>query len=287
MNVTTQQDTLADRPLGAAERARFFVSARHDGLECLEATFRTHVYAPHAHETYVVGTVHAGCETFLCGGARHYVGPGDLTLVNPLEVHDGEPFEDGYSYRMSYPTVALMEEASREVSGREACAAPFFPEPCVHDPEGAGLFMAAHRQMQAAADTFAVDEALLRVMALLVSRHGGVRPQPLGREPGPVSKARALIDARFAEDLSLDDLATASGLPRHLLIRAFRRETGATPHSYLVNRRVLEARCLLRAGVTPAETALAVGFFDQSHLTRAFKARHGVTPGAYRAAFRH
>jgi AraC-like DNA-binding protein len=254
------------------------VSARHDGLECLEATFRTHVYAPHAHETYVVGTVHAGCETFVCRGARHYVGPGDLTFVNPLEVHDGEPFEDGYSYRMSYPTVALMKEAAGEVSGRAAGEAPFFPDPCVRDPEGAALFAAAHRLMQSATDGFAADETLLRVMALLVSRHGGVRPQPLGRELGPVSRARALIDARFSDDLSLDDLAAAAALPRHLLIRAFRRETGATPHSYLVNRRVLEARSLLRAGISPA---------DQSHLTRAFKARHGVTPGAYKAAFRH
>lgn len=287
MDVTTQQDTLADRPLGGAERARFFVSARHDGLECLDATFRTHVYAPHAHETYVVGTVHAGCETFLCAGARHYVGPGDLTFVNPLEVHDGEPFEDGYGYRMSYPTVALMAEAAREVSGRTGEPEPFFPEPCVHDPEGAALFMEAHRLIQAGMDDLAADETLLRVMARMVARHAGVRPQSLGPEAGPVAKARALIDGRFADDLSLDDLARAAGLPRHLLIRAFRKETGATPHSYLVNRRVLEARSLLRAGISPAETALAVGFFDQSHLTRAFKARHGVTPGAYRAAFGH
>jgi AraC-like DNA-binding protein len=90
---------------------------------------------------------------------------------------------------------------------------------------------------------------------------------------------------RFAEDLTLDVLAREAGLPRHLLIRAFRREAGATPHSYLVNRRALAARALLRSGATPSDAAVAVGFFDQSHLTRAFKARFGVTPGAYRAAF--
>ncbi|WP_293863167.1 AraC family transcriptional regulator [uncultured Alsobacter sp.] len=287
MDVTSQRSTLDDRPLGKAERARFFVSERHGGLECLEATFRTHVYAPHAHETFVVGTVVAGCETFLCRGARHYVGPDDLTFVNPLEVHDGEPFEDGYSYRMSYPTVDFVAAAAREVAGEASARMPYFAQPCVRDPEGAALFVQAHRLLDQGEDALAGDEALLGVMALLVARHGGVRPRSLGQEAAPVKRAQALIDDRFADDLSLDDLAAAAGLPRHLLIRAFRRETGATPHSYLVNRRVLEARSLLRSGVSPAEAALAVGFFDQSHLTRAFKARHGVTPGAYRAAFRH
>lgn len=285
MDVISQRDTLANRPLGSAERARFFVSARHDGLECLEATFRTHVYAPHAHETYVVGTVLAGCETFLCRGARHYVGPGDLTFVNPLEVHDGEPFEDGYTYRMSYPTAALVRAAACEVSGRTEPHLPFFAAPRVRDPEGAGLFVAAHRLVEAGTDGLAAEEALLRALAMLVTRHAGVRPLALGREPGPVTRARTLIEARFADDLSLGDLAVAAGLPRHLLIRAFRQETGTTPHAYLVNRRVLAARHLLRCGAAPSEVALAVGFFDQSHLTRAFKARFGVTPGAYRAAY--
>jgi AraC-like DNA-binding protein len=285
MNVVTQRETLDSHPLGEAERARFFVSPQHGGLECLSATFRTHVYAPHAHETYVVGTVIEGCETFVCRGVRHYVGPDDLTFVNPLEMHDGEPFENGYSYRMTYPGTALMAEAAEEATGRASL--PFFRAPLIRDPEGVALFLSAHRSLEQGDDPLLGEETLLRAMALLVSRHGDLPLRPLGSETGPVAKARALIETRYDEALSLDDIARAAGLPRHLLIRAFRKETGTTPHSYLVNRRILAARALLRGGTRPADAALAVGFFDQSHLTRAFKARHGVTPGAYRAAFQH
>lgn len=285
MDVVTQRETLDSRPLGDAERARFFVAPQNGGLECLSATFRTHVYAPHAHETYVVGTVIEGCETFVCRGARHYVGRDDLTFVNPLEMHDGEPFDGGYSYRMTYPTAALMAEAAEEATGRATL--PSFRSPCVRDPDGVALFLSAHRALEQGEDPLLGEETLLRAMALLVSRHGDLPLRPLGSESSPVAKARALIDARYGDTLSLDDLSRAAGLPRHLLIRAFRKETGTTPHSYLVNRRTLAARQLLRTGTSPADAALAVGFFDQSHLTRAFKARHGVTPGAYRAAFQH
>src|SRR5689334_8713924 len=56
----TQAETLASMLLAAGEGARFFGATQFPGLDCLTATFRTHVYAPHTHETYVVGTVHAG-----------------------------------------------------------------------------------------------------------------------------------------------------------------------------------------------------------------------------------
>ena len=68
-------------------------------------------------------------------------------------------------------------------------------------------------------------------------------------------------------------MARRCGLPRHHLIRAFRRETGLTPHAYLVDVRVRRARDRLRRGEMPGDVAAATGFCDQAHLTRAFKAR--------------
>jgi AraC-like DNA-binding protein len=68
------------------------------------------------------------------------------------------------------------------------------------------------------------------------------------------------------------------------LIRAFRRETGLTPHAYLLDRRFRAASRALGRGEAPAAVALRCGFCDQSHLNRVFKARMGVTPGVYRAA---
>ena len=60
------------------------------------------------HDTYAIGCILAGCESFLVRGTRCYAGEGDVATVNPQEVHDGEALDDGYSYRMTYPSVALM-----------------------------------------------------------------------------------------------------------------------------------------------------------------------------------
>ena len=77
-----------------------------------------------------------------------------------------------------------------------------------------------------------------------------------------------------------------AGLGKSALVRAFAREKGVTPYRYLLAVRVDRARQMLEQGRSPAETALAAGFSDQSHFTNCFTAITGLTPGAYRALFR-
>lgn len=82
--------------------------------------------------------------------------------------------------------------------------------------------------------------------------------------------------------MSLAVLAREAGLGRYQLIRAFRAATGFTPHAYLLNARVNRGRQLLGEGQALAEVAYRLGFADQSHFQRVFKAHVGVTPGQYR-----
>ncbi|CAH1664832.1 AraC family transcriptional regulator [Chelatococcus asaccharovorans] len=286
--------------LAEGERTRFFACPNFAELDCLTATFRTYRYVPHTHDTFVIGSVIAGCETWTVRGVRGYAGPGDFVFVNPGEVHDGAPHGGGYCYRMSYPSVDLMREIAAELSEKNATDIPYFPDTVVHDPAGVSLFVAAHAAMDArgdiqagdtqagdtqAGDIQAGEELLYRAYAHCLTHHARLTPRSAtGREADRVARLGRLIAECYADDLSLSRLAAEAGLPRHRLIRAFRRETGLTPHAFLVDRRVIAAQGELRRGATPAEAAAATGFCDQAHLTRAFKARIGITPGAYRAA---
>jgi AraC-like DNA-binding protein len=106
----------------------------------------------------------------------------------------------------------------------------------------------------------------------------------VGRESAGIARARDYLDAQPGEAAELSELARMAGLSRSHFIRAFRKETGLSPHAYLMDRRFRAATRLLGEGRAPGEVAASCGFFDQSHLNRVFKARMGVTPGAYRAA---
>jgi AraC family transcriptional regulator len=107
---------------------------------------------------------------------------------------------------------------------------------------------------------------------------GNVRLLPQSRAVGD---AIAFIQDHYAEPIALDDIAAAAHLSPYHLARLFKQATGHTPHQYLIQMRVNSARALLTSGAgqrSLAEVAAAVGFADQSHLTRHFKRQFGITP---------
>jgi len=104
-------------------------------------------------------------------------------------------------------------------------------------------------------------------------------------QPRAVSDALTFIHANYARDLTLIEIAQAAHLSPYHLARLFKQSLGVSPHQYLIQLRVNSARWLLSAGSgerSLAQVATAVGFSDQSHLTRHFKRLTGVTPRQFR-----
>ncbi len=268
---------------GATDSVCFWREARFDELECLTAQFYRHAYTPHVHDTFAIGVIEAGAEAFRYRGARHVAPRGSLVAVNPDELHDGCPAGDGFAYRMLYPSVALLQAIADDMADRPA-GFPAFRRPVMADPEVAAKLRRAHALMQRRAAKLAVDEALTTALTLMVRRHADTAPQRHrpGREAGPIARTRRHLDEGYMQDLSLTDLAAIAGLSRYHFLRAFRREVGVTPHTYLTGRRIAAAKRLLAGAEPLSVVALACGFYDQSHFTRSFKGCTGLTPGQYR-----
>jgi AraC family transcriptional regulator len=96
-------------------------------------------------------------------------------------------------------------------------------------------------------------------------------------------QARELVHDRFAENLSLQDIAVAVGVHPAHLARTFRQHYDCTVGDYVRILRMEQARHQLITTDTPiCDIALAVGYSDQSHFTTAFKRHAGVTPTQFR-----
>jgi AraC-like DNA-binding protein len=99
-------------------------------------------------------------------------------------------------------------------------------------------------------------------------------------------RARDLADARYADPLTVDDLARAAGLSRAHFSREFRRAFGESPHVYLLTRRLERAAALLRTtDRSVASICFSVGLRSVGSFTTAFTRTFGVSPTAYREAF--
>lgn len=284
MQTISQQRAIDDTPIEGAERTRFWRDARFMGMECLTATFITHEFAPHAHETFSIGAIEAGSQISKIKGERSEAGPGFFYLINPDEIHDGHPGGSGYRYRMVYPSADLLVNIIEDVTGRPFKGTPSFSKRVLQDADLALSFHHAHRTLELAGGQLEAEERMFGVLAAMFERHGSTIITPIEtREQSAVHRARDYLVENYVEDVGLEELAKVAGLSRAHLIRAFRKEFHITPHAFLTDKRVRAAKTLLRHGWSAVDAAYQCGFADQAHFSRHFKARTGVTPGAFRA----
>lgn len=91
------------------------------------------------------------------------------------------------------------------------------------------------------------------------------------------------INAHLDRDVKLADLAAVAGVSQFHFSRLFKQSMGISPHKYLLQQRVEQAKQLLKnSKLAIAEIALQCGFNSQSHLGKSFREFTGVTPSSYR-----
>ena len=99
-------------------------------------------------------------------------------------------------------------------------------------------------------------------------------------------RAKDLADARYAEPLGVEDLASAAGLSPAHFSREFRAAFGESPHGYLLTRRLERAAALLlTTDRSVAEICFEVGLSSVGSFTTSFTRTFGVSPSAYRARY--
>lgn len=248
------------------------------GIQRLRAGFFGHAYDPHRHETYAIGVTERGIQAFRYRGSECASTTGRTIVLHPDETHDGHAVApEGFVYRMLYVDATLIGDAL----GNEG-ALPFVSKAVADDPR---LAAAVNEAFEGFPDNFTTlaGAAVIASVADGLCRRAG-RPQ-MRRSPHyygtRIDQARELLDA--AEDLSAtaEDLEAATGIDRYALARGFRARFATSPHRYLVGRRLQRVKWAIAEGLPLAEAACAGGFADQSHMTRHFKARFGLTPGRY------
>jgi AraC family transcriptional regulator len=105
--------------------------------------------------------------------------------------------------------------------------------------------------------------------------------------PRWLRQARDLIRDRFAERLTLADVAESVGVHPVHLAQTFHKTYDCTIGDFVRQLRIEYAcRVLATTEIPIADIALTAGFCDQSHFTRTFKRFTRIAPSQYREAFR-
>ena len=105
--------------------------------------------------------------------------------------------------------------------------------------------------------------------------------QPL--DDALVQRARDLIQERYAESITLAELADMLGVSQQYLARRYKKVMGSTVHEYLLQYRIHQAKELMRTAEAPIkQIAFDVGFKSVHHFTRIFSRLEHMPPAAWR-----
>jgi AraC-like DNA-binding protein len=256
-----------------------------NGVELLEAWFHGLAYHKHRHDTYAICLTTSGVQAFDYRGTGEISRPGQVVVLHPDEIHDGHAgTQAGFGYRQLYVEPALIFEAVRVLCGY-ACALPFVRTPVVTNPKLSGAVTAA---FEGGREPLAIDSLIVRLAEGLLDADPSCTqvPNPRHLDVATLQRAREFLDAEATRVVRSAELEAMTGLTRYDLARQFRLIYGTSPYRYLLMRRLMRGREQIARGQPLSAVAVDIGFADQAHFTRMFKAAFGLTPARYRVLSR-
>jgi AraC family transcriptional regulator len=127
-------------------------------------------------------------------------------------------------------------------------------------------------------------ESMVTALSAQLIRNYSIYPQTLrnyqdGLSNHRLKKTISYINDHLSQNISLEELAQEVGMSKYYFCKLFKQSVGLSPYQYLIQQRVERAKKLLHQGnLSITEVALAVGFCDQSSLSKHLKRLTGLTP---------
>jgi len=255
----------------------------------IAAREHVHDYPYHLHDCAEIIWNHAGRVGVRCRGVTYEIGPGEMCVLAPNELHstyvpDGDACT---STLIHIPAEIFWITAARFLRrGEKFQRAPFF----VVDENAAPFAVPSY--LDRIAETSDQElarrhiESLLAALMRAPARFAVPQVETAYWHPA-VIRAREALAVYSDEEAAVSEIAADVGLNMRYFIALFKDGTGLSPHQFQIALRVDRARSMLQAKRTPlCEVAITSGFSDQSHLNRHFKRRFGFTPKAFQSSFR-
>lgn len=234
---------------------------------------QSHAFRKHVHEDYSIALVTGGESLFRFVDEEVVIQTGQLVIIGPDFAHQCIPtcIPEWHFYMLHISPQWLMENGIGIDEMMDFAVIDLQPD---EYKKVESYFERACRRSKEA------DEYIFLIMELALSQKTALEIECPSNHADEQILACIYeeIRARFKEPITLEALALKSGMDRYTLIRKFNKRYNTTPRSWQIMLRVNEARNMLKNGCSLSETALEVGFYDQSHFSKVFKETYGITP---------
>jgi AraC family transcriptional regulator len=126
-------------------------------------------------------------------------------------------------------------------------------------------------------------QALAHIARVVRIAEPGSAPRRGGLSGRSLRQLQEYVRSNLAQPISLSDLSCVAGLSKRHFLRAFQESVGTTPHRYVLELRIEDAkRRLAETEESITAIALASGFSHSQHFATSFRTATGITPSTYR-----
>ena len=244
----------------------------------------------HHHDFYEVYFLLSGQVEYWVDGRILKMSPGDLLLINPMELHRPILTEEKQVYER---IVVWINKEYLESLGDGTLSACFDTDHPNHThlirlrpAERTGItallgeLVREHYSREYGSELSAYG-LLLQFMVRLnrLARHTGGQEETR-QQSALVQQVLSYIGEHLSEQLSLEELASRFYVSKYYLSHTFSKEVGVSLYRYIMLRRLLLARQMLSQGMPAGQVSRSCGFADYTSFYRAFRSEYGISPRA-------
>ena len=245
----------------------------------------------HHHDFYEVYYLLRGQVEYWVDGRIIRMSPGDLLLINPMELH--RPILEGagqlYERIVLWINKEYLEDLTADGVELTGCFDTSLPghahviRPAVSERSALTARMGElvrEYYSQDFGSQLSAYGLFLQFMVQLnrMARHTQPQQEETEQLSDLVQSTLSYISEHLAEPMTVEELAARFYVSKYYLSHAFTREVGVSVYRYIMMRRLLLARQLLLAGEAAGQVCRSCGFSDYTSFYRAFKSEYGLSP---------
>lgn len=240
----------------------------------------------HAHDDFEILYFMNGEVQYYIEDESYTMVPGDLLLIPPGKLHRLVTVDETVAYERM--VLSLSVEYCHRLLERVPSHFVYAPSlRCCHLSLGehdVDIRKMFEKLLVQSADNVGLLQRDIIVTMLLLELQRYIQEaeeQGMG-EVHRVSEIIRYINAHFTEELTLETVADRFYISKCHLLRQFKKYTNSTVHHYILQKRLLLAKALLRDGVSPQEVSERCGWSSYVGFYRAFVQETGKKPSSYR-----
>ncbi|CAH1191695.1 MULTISPECIES: AraC family transcriptional regulator [Paenibacillus] len=245
----------------------------------------------HRHNAYELYLFLRGHVNFYIENRCYHLQPGDLLVLSPQEMHRSFALDKNEYERI---TINLKKSYINRLSTPTTNLSACFD----YRPKGKGnIVHLEEEQLQQVLQLTSELESILSssdygadimrnsviaqllVITNLAFQHTEFVPTDI--MPELVRKTMDYIECNLAGELTLEHLSEVLYTNSSKISRQFKKHTGLTIRSYILNRRIELSKHYLTEGMSITEACYQSGFGDYANFIRSFTKQVGTSPGKF------